>query len=84
MGMSIIEALPIAAHCRYLSASLSKKVLMAGPQGLKTLRVLAGRNTKGVRQRRCLKPWEQHMYYSLNSLKGGYIGDYIGNYYRAY
>ena len=22
--------------------------------------------------------------YSLNSLKGGYIGDYIGNYYRAY
>ena len=25
-----------------------------------------------------------HMSYSLNSLKGGYIGDYIGNYYRAY
>ena len=25
-----------------------------------------------------------HMYYSLNSLKGGYIGDYIGDYYRGY
>ena len=24
------------------------------------------------------------MSHSLNSLKGGYIGDYIGNYYRAY
>ena len=24
-----------------------------------------------------------HMYYSLNSLKGGYIGDYIGDYYRV-
>ena len=22
--------------------------------------------------------WELHMSYSLNSLKGGYIGDYIG------
>ena len=25
-----------------------------------------------------------YMYYSLNSLEGGYIGDCIGNYYRAY
>ena len=25
-----------------------------------------------------------YMYYSLNSLKGGYIGDYIGDYYRGY
>ena len=25
-----------------------------------------------------------HMSYSLNSLKGGYMGDYIGDYYRAY
>ena len=25
-----------------------------------------------------------HMSSSLNSLKGGYIGDYIGGYYRAY
>ena len=25
-----------------------------------------------------------HMSHSLNSLKGGYIGDYTGNYYRAY
>ena len=25
-----------------------------------------------------------HMSYSLNSLKGCYIGDYIGNYYRGY
>ena len=24
------------------------------------------------------------MSYSLNSLKGGYIGDYIGNYYRGH
>ena len=24
------------------------------------------------------------MSYSLNSLKGGYIGDYIGDYHRAY
>ena len=24
------------------------------------------------------------MYYSLNFLKGGYIGDNIGDYYRAY
>ena len=24
-----------------------------------------------------------HMSYSLNSLKGGYIGDYIGDYYRV-
>ena len=27
--------------------------------------------------------WE-HMSYSLNSLKGGNIGDYIGDYYRGY
>ena len=26
----------------------------------------------------------QYMSYSLNSLKGGYIGHYIGNYYRGY
>ena len=26
----------------------------------------------------------QDMSYSLNSLKGGYIGDNIGDYYRAY
>ena len=25
-----------------------------------------------------------YMSYSLNSLKGGYIGDYIGNYCRGY
>ena len=25
-----------------------------------------------------------HMKHSLNSLKGGYIGDYIWDYYRAY
>ena len=25
-----------------------------------------------------------HMSYSLNSLKGGYIRDYIGDYYRGY
>ena len=25
-----------------------------------------------------------HLSYSLNSLKGGYIGDYIGEYYRGY
>ena len=25
-----------------------------------------------------------NMSHSLNSLKGGYIGDYIGNYYRGY
>ena len=25
-----------------------------------------------------------HMSHSLNSLKGGYIGDYMGNYYGAY
>ena len=25
-----------------------------------------------------------HMYYSLNSLKGGYIGDYIRDYHRGY
>ena len=25
-----------------------------------------------------------HMSYSLNSLKGGYIGDYIWDYYRGY
>ena len=25
-----------------------------------------------------------YMSYSLNSLKGGYIGDNLGNYYRAY
>ena len=25
-----------------------------------------------------------HLSHSLNSLKGGYIGDYIGNYYRGY
>ena len=25
-----------------------------------------------------------HMSYSLNTLKGGYIGDYIGHYYRSY
>ena len=25
-----------------------------------------------------------HMSYSLNSLKGGYMGDYIGDYYRGY
>ena len=25
-----------------------------------------------------------HMSYSLNSLKGGYIGDYTGDYYRGY
>ena len=24
------------------------------------------------------------MYYGLNSLKGGYIGDYLGEYYRDY
>ena len=28
--------------------------------------------------------WDLYMSYSLNSLKGGYIGDCIGNYYRAY
>ena len=28
--------------------------------------------------------WETHMSYSLDSLKGGYIGDYIGHYYRGY
>ena len=25
-----------------------------------------------------------HKSYSLNSLKGGYIGDHIGDYYRGY
>ena len=25
-----------------------------------------------------------HMSHSLNSLKGGYIGDYTGEYYRGY
>ena len=25
-----------------------------------------------------------NMSYSLNSLKGGYIGDYLGDYYRGY
>ena len=25
-----------------------------------------------------------HLSYSLNSLKGGFIGDYIGDYYRGY
>ena len=25
-----------------------------------------------------------HMSYSLNSLKGGYIGDYTGEYHRGY
>ena len=28
--------------------------------------------------------WHSYMSYSLNSLKGRYIGDYIGGYYRAY
>ena len=28
--------------------------------------------------------YRPHMSYSLNSLKGGYIGDYIVDYYRAY
>ena len=35
----------------------------------------------------CKKPlgvYASHMSCSLNSLKGGYIGDYIGNYYRGY
>ena len=27
---------------------------------------------------------KRYMYYSLNSSKGGYKGDYIGNYYRGY
>ena len=27
---------------------------------------------------------KSHMSYSLNSLKGGYMGDYIGDYYRGY
>ena len=27
---------------------------------------------------------QPHMSYSLNSLKGGYIGDFIGDYYRGY
>ena len=26
----------------------------------------------------------RHVSYSLNSLKGGYMGDYIGDYYRGY
>ena len=26
----------------------------------------------------------KRVYHNLNSLKGGYIGDYIGNYYRGY
>ena len=25
-----------------------------------------------------------HLSYSLNSLKGAYVGDHIGDYYRAY
>ena len=29
-------------------------------------------------------PVQQQMSYSPNSLKGGYIGDYTGNYYRGY
>ena len=35
-------------------------------------------------------PWgpqsdiDAHMSYSLNSLKGGYMGDNIGDYYRGY
>ena len=32
----------------------------------------------------CCKIPLQHVSYSLNSLKGGYIGDYIRNYYRGY
>ena len=31
-----------------------------------------------------LKVKPLHVSYSLNSLKGGYIGDHIGDYYRAY
>ena len=27
------------------------------------------------------QPWDPYMSYSLNSLEGGYIGDYIGDYY---
>ena len=33
--------------------------------------------------RRCRGSWG-YMSYSLNSLKGGYIEDYIGDYYRGY
>ena len=29
-------------------------------------------------------PLNPYMSYSLNSLKGGYIGDYIGDYHRGY
>ena len=29
-------------------------------------------------------PYAAHVFHSLNSLKGVYIGDYIGDYYRAY
>ena len=37
----------------------------------------------------CCAAWEQsykgnHMSYSLNSLKGGYIGDYIGDHSNGY
>ena len=38
--------------------------------------LLAGGGTQSV----CYS----HMSHSLNSLKGGHIGDYIGDYYRGY
>ena len=43
------------------------------PSSLKPLLALRGQ-----------KEGENNMSYSLNSLKRGYIGDYIGDYYRGY
>ena len=31
-----------------------------------------------------LRSLDSHRSHSLNSLKGGYMGDYIGDYYRGY
>ena len=31
-----------------------------------------------------LGAWLQHVSISLNSLKAGYVGDYVGGYYRSY
>ena len=47
---------------------------MAGPSGTRKLSSRVG----------ATRVYRLDMSYGLNSLKGGYMGDYIGDYYRGY
>ena len=85
-GVLKAEALGFRVHVPAFQA-LNLKDLV-GPPSKKGSQPRAGQGGPGGAQRKRLSKSsanpKPHMSHSLNSLKGGYIGDYIGDYYMGH